>query len=88
MNFLYELNYTLRTIRRKLGFSFLCIIVIALGYIITIPLYSFVKNFAYSSLPFSSDDRLVVVRQTNTQFNFDYDVSSFDDFQVGAIRDS
>ena len=88
MNFLYELNYTLRTIRRKLGFSFLCILVIALGYAVTIPLYSIVKNFAYATLPFPDGDRLVIVSQIDTLRNSEMTTSSFDQYQYNDIKQS
>lgn len=86
MNFWYELNYTLRVIKNKLGFSLLCVVVIALGYIITMPLYSFVKNFAYGSLSYADSDRLVVIQQTNTRANFDYDENSFDAYQFDVLQ--
>ncbi|MCG8413142.1 MAG: ABC transporter permease, partial [Pseudomonadales bacterium] len=85
MNLWYEISYTLRSIRKKLGFSALCVIVIALGYAITMPIYSIVKNFAYSAVPFVDGDRLVFIRQTNQITGREYDSNSFDFFQFNAI---
>lgn len=86
MNFLYEFGYALRVIKRKLGFSVLCVLVIALGYTVTIPLYSMVKNFAYASLPFPDSDRLIIVSQINTVRNGEMTTSSFDQYQINSIK--
>ncbi len=88
MNFLYELNYTVRSVRRKFGFSILCVFVIALGYSITLPLYSWVKNSAYSTLPFADGERIVGIRKTNTLRNFDYDPDAFDALQFQRFLDN
>ncbi|MDO9318453.1 MAG: ABC transporter permease [Gammaproteobacteria bacterium] len=86
MNLGYELHYTLRLIRRKLGFNFLCIIVIALGYLITLPVYSFVKNFAYTTLPYPDGDRLVVIMPVETPSGSEQATENFDFFQFNAIQ--
>lgn len=87
MNILYELNYTVRVLKKKLGFSALCILVIALGYGIAIPFYSIVKNFAYASLPFPDADRIVVVKQTDSRTGSELSAFSFDLYLFNALRD-
>jgi len=86
MNFLHEFSYTIRLLRKKAGFSALCICVIALGFAIAIPLYSVVKNFAYPILPIPDGDRLVIVSQTDTQSGYELTTNSFDFYQLDAIR--
>ncbi|PCI76285.1 MAG: hypothetical protein COB20_10905 [SAR86 cluster bacterium] len=87
MNFLYELKYTLRMIRKKLGFSILCVLVIALGFPIALPLYSIVKNFAYASLPYSGGDRIVVLKQLDTRTNREVGDTTFDYFLFNGIKE-
>lgn len=88
MSLWYELNYSLRLIRKKFGFSVLCVVVIALGYAITLPLYSFVKNFAYADLPFPDGDRVVMLKQVLTSTNADLDSASFDFYQFNALAEN
>lgn len=87
MNLRYELSYTLRLVRKKLGFSLLCIIVIALGYLITLPLYSFVKNFAYTTLPYPDADRLIVIKPIETPSGSEQSTSNFDFFQFNSVQE-
>ncbi len=88
MNLCHELFYTFRVMRKKLGFSLLSIVVVALGYGISIPLYSMVKNFAYAPLPFPDGNRIVLVSQINTRTNSDLTTSSFDFYQYKVIKES
>jgi len=88
MNFWYEFAYTIRVLKRRIGFSFLCVLVIALGYTVTIPLYAIVKNFAYATLPFPDGDRLVIVSQIDTLRNGEMTTSSFDEYQYNEIEQS
>lgn len=88
MNLWYELNYTLRVLKKKLGFSTLCVLVIALGYGIAIPFYSIVKNFAYAPLPFPDADRLVVVKQTDSRTGSEFSAFSSDLYLFNVLRDS
>jgi predicted permease len=88
MNFWYELAYTMRVLKKRIGFSLLCVLVIALGYTVTIPLYAIVKNFAYVTLPFPDGDRLVIVSQIDTLRNGEMTTSSFDEYQYNEIEQS
>ncbi|PCI76742.1 MAG: hypothetical protein COB20_09920, partial [SAR86 cluster bacterium] len=88
MNFWYEFSYTIRVLKRRIGFSSLCVLVIALGYTVTIPLYAIVKNFAYATLPFPDSDRLVIVSQIDTLRNGEMTTSSFDEYQYNEIEQS
>lgn len=88
MNIWADLIYTLRIIRKRIGFSTLCIVVVALGYAISIPLYSMVKNFAYSPLPFPNGDKFVQFDQIDTLSNSRLNTPSFDIFQLNAVSES
>ena len=74
-------------IRKKLGFSFLCVAVIILGYLITIPLYSLVKNIAYTDLPFPEGHRIVVIEQIELPSGSGTAGDRFDAFQFAAINE-
>ncbi len=86
MNIGYEFAYALRMISRKMGFSVLCVVVIALGFAITIPLYSIVKNFAYATLPFPDSERWVIVSQMSAVNNNEMTTSSFDQYQFNSLQ--
>ncbi len=88
MNLFYELQYTLRVIRRKIGFSSLCVLVIALGYGVAIPLYSIVQNLGYASLPFPDGERIVVIKQTDSRTGSEQSAFSFDEYLFNTIRDA
>lgn len=73
MNYLFELKYTLRLLRKRQGFALLCTFVIAVGIGISIPLASVIQFFGYVDIPLVNSDRLVIVRQqvegqSNVQF--------------------
>lgn len=87
MNLWYELNYTLRVIRNKLGFNSLCVLVIAMGYLVTLPSYSFVSNFVYKSPDFPAGERLVVLEQIDLRSNRQMGSVSFDAYQLNAITE-
>lgn len=88
MNLWYELNYTLRVIRNKLGFNSLCVLVIALGYLVTLPTYSFVNNFAYKTPDFPAGDRLVLLNQIDARSNLEMSTLSFDFYQLNTISEA
>ncbi len=88
MNLLYELIFTLRAIKKKLGFSMLCVVVVALGYTVSIPLYSMVRNFAYAPLSFPGGENFVMVKQFDRQSNTELSAFSYDFFQLSAIKES
>ncbi|MCG8507518.1 MAG: ABC transporter permease, partial [Sphingomonadales bacterium] len=85
MNLWYEIGYTLRSIRRKIGFSVLCILVIVLGLSITLPLYSFAKNFVYTTLPYPDGHNLFTVRQIDSRTNSGPNGSNFDFYQFQTL---
>ena len=85
MNLGYEINYTLRALNRKRGFSLICIFVIALGFAITVPLYSIVRNIAFAPLPFPDGDRIVTLKSSSF---LNLDSGYFDVFQFKAIQDN
>ncbi len=87
MSFLYEFNYTLRTIQKKLGFSTLCVIVIVIGFSICLPLYTFAKNYVYTTLPYPDGDRLTTVKQLNSRTNMGPNGSQFDFFQFNTLKE-
>lgn len=88
MNLLYETNYTLRVIKKKFGFSLLCVAVIAIGFMITLPLYSFVKNFGYTTLPYPDGDRLVAIKPYDELNQTEMGAGNLDAFQFNTYNDS
>jgi len=88
MNLWYELIYTIRLLRKKLGFVLLCALVVALGYAISIPLYTLTKNIAYAPLPFPDGERFVQVDQIDTASNSSLRTPSIDQFQFNVVSES
>ena len=64
MNYWFELKYTLRLMRNKLSFTSLCILVIALGIGISIPLLSMTKFLGLQDLQVENGERMVVLKKT------------------------
>ncbi|PCI76284.1 MAG: hypothetical protein COB20_10900 [SAR86 cluster bacterium] len=87
MNLSYELNFTLRVLRKKLGFNALCILVIALGIAVSIPLYSLVRNMAYASLPFPDGERMISLVQVDARTNSELARNSFDSAQYLSLKE-
>ncbi len=77
MNYWFELKYTLRLMRNKLSFTTLCVLVIALGIGISIPLLSITKFLGLQDLQVENGERIVVLKKTevgqqNTPFTDAY----------------
>lgn len=64
MNYWFELKYTLRLMRNKLSFTSLCILVIALGIGISIPLLSMTKFLGLQDLQVENGERMVILKKT------------------------
>jgi len=64
MNYWFELKYTLRLMRNKLSFTSLCILVIALGIGISIPLLSMTRFLGLQDLQVENGERMVVLKKT------------------------
>lgn len=88
MNLWYEFTYTVRLIGKKPGFVALCTLVVALGYAISIPLYTLGKNIAYAPLPFPDGDKFVQFDQIDTTTNRALFTPSFDQFQFNVVAES
>jgi len=88
MNLWYELIYTVRLIGKKPGFVILCTLVVALGYAISIPLYTLGKNIAYAPLPFPDGNKFVQFDQIDTTTNRALFTPSFDQFQYNVVAES
>ncbi len=84
----FDLFYSLRLIRKRIGFNLLFISVVALGFSISIPLYSITKNLVFPSLPGSKDSQLVIIEQVDSRNNRGMTTNSFDSFQLNYIRDN
>ncbi len=63
MNYWFELKYTLRLLRKKLGFTSLCVFIIAVGIGITVPLIYTAQFMGFAELPHRDADRFVTTQQ-------------------------
>lgn len=63
----FELNFTLRLLRKQLGYTCLCVSVIALGIMIAFPLVVFTKFTNAAKLPFANSERIVTVMEESLQ---------------------
>jgi len=66
MNYWFELKYALRLMRNKLSFTSLCILVIALGIGISIPLLSMTNYLGLQDLRVENGERMVVLKKTES----------------------
>lgn len=85
MNYLFELKYTLRLLRKRQGFALLCTFVIAVGIGISIPLASVSEFFGFVNLPLANSDRLVILKQ---QIEGQGNVRYFDAYSYNYIKKS
>ncbi len=63
MNIWFEFAYTLRLLRRKAGFTFLCVFVIAVGLAMAVPLLVLTKFTGTANLPIPNSDRLSIIME-------------------------
>src|SRR3984893_14274046 len=62
-----DLRYAVRTLRKKLGFTFVAIITLALGIGVNAALFSVFDAFVLKPLPLKDPDRLVTLEGVNAQ---------------------
>src|SRR5262245_23875243 len=60
-NFLNDLRYTFRTLRRDLGFSLIAILILGIGIGANTAIFSLVNALLFRPLPFANADRLVFI---------------------------
>jgi len=65
-----SLAYPLRLLKKKAGFNFLCILVIALGLCISVVDYYFISMLAYTDMPFANGDRVSLLRVGGSRNNY------------------
>ncbi|MCG8415115.1 MAG: ABC transporter permease [Pseudomonadales bacterium] len=63
MNVWFDLSFTLRLLRRKAGFTSLCVFVIAVGLAMAVPLLVLTKFTGTANLPFPDSDRLTIIME-------------------------
>ena len=83
MNFLNELQYTLKVLVKNFKFSLLCVSVLAVGLGIVLPLYALVDNVLLKSPSFAEGDRFVAVTK-----NLGQGPSAFDAFHFRFFKDN
>jgi hypothetical protein len=69
--FLQDLRYGLRQLRRNPGFTTVCVITLALGIGANTAIFSVVSAVLFRALPFKNADRLVVVWENNRKQGWD-----------------
>lgn len=62
-----DLRYAFRTLGRNPGFSFVVVLILALGIGANTAIFSFVNGVLLSSLPFPEPDRLILVAERNPE---------------------
>jgi predicted permease len=62
-----DLRYAFRTLSRNPGFSFVVVLIIALGIGANTAIFSFVNGVLLSGLPFPEPDRLIVLAERNPE---------------------
>ena len=70
MNFLQDLQFSVRTLRKNPGFTFAAIFALALGIGANSAMFSVIDGVLLRPFPFPHSERLVNVWETNPQRNF------------------
>ncbi len=68
MNLLSSLKYTWRLIKKKAGFSGLCVLVLALGLSVSLIDYALAAVFATKTLPFQNGEKFTVLKVAGPSF--------------------
>lgn len=63
----HDLRFALRTLGRNPGFSFVVVLILALGIGANTAIFSFVNGVLLTSLPFPEADRLVMINERNPE---------------------
>ena len=82
-----DLIYSLRLTRKNLGFVSLCSLVIALGFGLSITIYSTINTFAYKPMPFPDGDKFAVIQSVDKATGDDTD-NAIDSYLFQRIQPS
>jgi predicted permease len=72
--FLREVRYGLRTLRRTPGFALIAVLVMALGIGANVALFTVVRSVILKPLPFKDPGRLMMIYESNLKDDTDYNV--------------
>jgi predicted permease len=88
--FIRDIRYALRQLRKSPGFTFVAIITLALGLTVNATIFFLINDLFLRPLPAADPGRLVVIAQTTTQspMMFPFSYPDFLDFQRSAEGDS
>lgn len=80
-----DLKYSVRMLRKNLGFAFVVVLTLALGIGANTAIFSFVNAVILNPLPFPDSDRLVVINEISKEgAEIGVSLLNFRDFQVRA----
>jgi hypothetical protein len=86
-----QLRYAVRTLGRSPGFSFVVVLILALGIGANTAIFSFVNGVLLSSLPFPEPDRLITLGERNLEKGGRLSVVSprnLEDWEKQVVRSS
>jgi len=87
MNFVHDLLYSLRLLKKTPTFTAICFLVVTLGVGISLSLYSLNKSAYFGDIPFLDGERFVVLKSIDSLSGAEQGVLELNGFAINRLRE-